>query len=261
MSDTDKTSSYGLYLQTMRVEKGISVEDVAAETRIRTEILRAIEAEDHSRLPDDVFVKGFLRAFARAIGAEPQEALNRFDARRGIQKLVVSAQPSKPVTKAPSGLTLLWVAAVMVCLVGGTLFAYQAIYERQQVSGAEHPTALSDEGRDDASTGAGDRSSPVPESQALESEASATPSTPVADTPSTGYRLEIRSHEKTWLKVIADDERATEHTLNPGDSLTFEADTTFNLLIGNAGGVTVQLNDQPVAVPGNTGQVVNLQLP
>jgi hypothetical protein len=35
----------------------------------------------------------------------------------------------------------------------------------------------------------------------------------------------------------------------------------FNLLIGNAGGISVQLNGQPVPVPGGSGQVVNLQLP
>ena len=44
MSNLDKMSSYGLYLQTVRVEKGISIEKVSAETRIRTEILHAIEA-------------------------------------------------------------------------------------------------------------------------------------------------------------------------------------------------------------------------
>ena len=75
------------------------------------------------------------------------------------------------------------------------------------------------------------------------------------------YALEIVCHEDTWLKIIADDARATEHQMKPGDKITLNAETMFNLLIGNAGGISVQLNGQPVPVPGGSGQVVNLQLP
>ena len=76
-----------------------------------------------------------------------------------------------------------------------------------------------------------------------------------------GYLLEVVCDEATWLKVIADDAPASEHLLQPGDTLRLEADTMFNLLIGNAGGVSLQLNGKPVSVPGGSGEVVNLELP
>jgi hypothetical protein len=59
MTNTDKMSSYGLYLQTIRVEKGITIERVAEESRIRAEILRSIEAEDHDNLPMTCLSKVF----------------------------------------------------------------------------------------------------------------------------------------------------------------------------------------------------------
>jgi hypothetical protein len=40
-----------------------------------------------------------------------------------------------------------------------------------------------------------------------------------------------------------------------------KATSLFNLLIGNAGGVELKLNGQPVEVFGKSGQVVNIQLP
>jgi hypothetical protein len=76
-----------------------------------------------------------------------------------------------------------------------------------------------------------------------------------------GYALEIVCAEDTWLKVIADDAPASEHSLKPGDVLRLEAESRFNLLIGNAGGISVQLNGEPVPVPGGSGDVVNLELP
>ena len=45
------------------------------ETRIRRDALIHIEEEDHEKLPDIVFVKGFLRAYAKAIGADGDEAV------------------------------------------------------------------------------------------------------------------------------------------------------------------------------------------
>lgn len=75
------------------------------------------------------------------------------------------------------------------------------------------------------------------------------------------YRLEIKAIEETWLKIIVDEQNAQELTLKAGEIKQIEASTLFNLLIGNAGGVELKLNDVPVAVSGQSGQVVNLELP
>ena len=257
MTQNGKMSSYGLYLQTVRVEKGISIDQVAEESRIRAEILRSIEAEDHAKLPDDVFVKGFLRIFAQVIGADPEEAVRRFEVRRKPAPAVEIHSHSGTEKPPRLWLTVLWVAAMMTCLVGGTLVVYQMVVHKGQTAAPHEGTVKAQEG-----------SIPAEKSSSTETPAETADAMIEATTPKTNtvekkaaYALEIVCHEDTWLKIIADDARATEHQMKPGDKITLNAETMFNLLIGNAGGVSVQLNGQPVPVPGSSGQVVNLQLP
>jgi cytoskeletal protein RodZ len=69
------TLSFGRYLQAIRLEKAISLEVVSKETRIRKDMLALIEEENHNKLPNEVFVKGFIRAYAEAIGADGSEAV------------------------------------------------------------------------------------------------------------------------------------------------------------------------------------------
>ena len=59
--DNDRIStSFGRYLQAIRIDKGLSLDTVSKETRIRLETLLQIEEEDFKKLPAEVFVKGFL---------------------------------------------------------------------------------------------------------------------------------------------------------------------------------------------------------
>ena len=69
--------SFGRYLKRIRLEKRIQLEEVSQETRIGIDNLLLIENQDHGRLPDEVFVKGFLRAYAQVIDADGDEAVKR----------------------------------------------------------------------------------------------------------------------------------------------------------------------------------------
>lgn len=275
MTKPDKTSSYGMYLQAVRVEKGIPLETVAAETRIRAEILRAIEAEDHKHLPGDVFVKGFLKSYAEAIGADPDETLRRFADRRGPLSAEVIQLRETPKRPGSFWWTLVWVALLMTGLVGGTLLTYQMVYrngtgDAPRVSMPAAPEAPVTEGRMPPAN-ASEEQSPSADAPQEQMPAPVPPGgepdtgEPFPDTDrepaSAGYLLEIVCHEDTWLKAIADDGAASEHYLKPGDTLRLKAERMFNLLIGNASGVSLQLNGTPVAVPGRSGEVVNLELP
>ena len=255
MTKNDQMSSFGLYLQTLRVEKGISIEQVAAETRIRAEILRSIEAEDHANLPDDVFLKGFLRSFATVVGADPNEVLRRFDIRRKVQAPARVVPGAETTRQGRFWLTLLWVAVLMACLVGGTFLGYEMVLQRGMETAPQAPLAdVKETAAPDETPAASAAAVPEapPEEDAVEVQDAAEPPR---------YVLEIACDEDTWLKIIVDDAPAEEYTLKPGDTLRLTASSNYNLLIGNAGGVSVQLDGHPVPVSGESGQVVNLQLP
>ena len=73
--------------------------------------------------------------------------------------------------------------------------------------------------------------------------------------------LQITAREDAWIKVIIDEKESTEYSLKSGDDLELEATTGYNLLIGNAGGIKIALNGKPVAISGESGQVVTIHLP
>ncbi|MGD8242634.1 MAG: helix-turn-helix transcriptional regulator, partial [Desulfobacterales bacterium] len=87
MTHDPQSTSFGLFLQSARIEKKISIEALAAETRIRVEVLKRLEAEEHDHLPDEVFVKGFIRTYAEAVGADAKEALERYRSSRTMRNV------------------------------------------------------------------------------------------------------------------------------------------------------------------------------
>ncbi|MBP9086663.1 MAG: helix-turn-helix domain-containing protein [Kofleriaceae bacterium] len=72
--------SLARWLAAGRQIKNLSIEDIARVTKIPTRTLDRLEAGSHEGLPAEVFVKGFVRSFARAVGLDEQEALLRYSA-------------------------------------------------------------------------------------------------------------------------------------------------------------------------------------
>jgi cytoskeletal protein RodZ len=77
-------TSVGQYLQKLRVEKGMSVEEVSRSTRVPISSVERIEADRFGELPGEVFVRGFLRSYARAVAVPPDDVLARYTASRRV---------------------------------------------------------------------------------------------------------------------------------------------------------------------------------
>ena len=79
MSDRDEkveeTLHFGEYLKEARLLKGLSVRDVCHETKLSRHMVESIEAGNRSILPEDVYLKSFVRTMAFACGADPEKAL------------------------------------------------------------------------------------------------------------------------------------------------------------------------------------------
>ena len=239
------SSSFGRYLQAVRLEKKISLEKISAQTRIGLNNLMLIEQEDLERLPAEVFVKGFLRSFADAIGADGDEAVRRFESRLNVaQKIAVTEDA---IGKSTS--RMWW--KLMMSLI---LFAVIIVLSVLGIAFFHHEPDLDDHDQQKIAAGA----APATDSQKK----------PAADsgvepdgTAAERFLLKITVIEDTWLKVIIDEKDSSEHTLTAGDKLVLEATSGFNLLIGNSGGLSITLNDKPVSLPGKSGEVVTINLP
>jgi cytoskeletal protein RodZ len=245
MVSVKESLSFGQYLQALRLEKKISLENISEETRIALSTLRLIEKEDHDNLPDEVFVKGFLRSFAKAVGADGDEAVQRYESRvKVLQKLDGTSLESDT---APTGwwLKFLLVSGLLLTLIIFTIFSLAFI---------EH--YLSDQAKH-AEKSVGEMvplANPQPPANSAAQVVSQT-------SDSEKYKLYITVHEDTWMKIIVDNESSQKYDLKSGKDLKLEANSNFSLLIGNAAGVKITLNDKPIAVSGKSGEVVNLDLP
>lgn len=73
-----KDLSFGTYLKTCRQDRGMSLEQIEDITKIQKQMLLAIEREEIDVLPEDVFVKGFLRAYASSLGVNGADVVRRY---------------------------------------------------------------------------------------------------------------------------------------------------------------------------------------
>ncbi len=74
--------SVGIWLKQARELRGLTLEDVAGQTKIRLHALVALEADDVQNLPAAVFVAGFVRQYALAVGLSADEAALRYEEQR-----------------------------------------------------------------------------------------------------------------------------------------------------------------------------------
>ena len=245
MKPDKKSLSFGQYLQAIRLEKKISLEKVSEETRIALDILKLIEKEDHENLPAEVFVKGFLRAYARAIAADGEEAVRRYELRLNVVHQLHDSKTDSGKSAPKSWRKLLLITVVFSALIYLSILgmAYleghltdQASPEKQASGKRPHTTTS--------------QSAQKRESEKVSEK-----------TYTDKFVLRISAHEDTWLKIIIDNGDPREYDLGSGDHLELEASSNFNLLIGNAGGVRIQLNGKSIPILAKSGEMLNLNLP
>src|SRR2546422_5912333 len=75
MSEQD---AFGPSLRRQRVQRGITLEQIAAATRIGRELWAAMERNDFSRWPKGIYARAYLRAYALETGADPDATIDEF---------------------------------------------------------------------------------------------------------------------------------------------------------------------------------------
>ncbi len=257
--DTDALS-FGRYLRAKRIEKGIALETVSRDTRIGMEKLVCIEQENHQGLPAEVFVKGWLKSYARAIGADGEEVVRRYIV--SIENVNRVAQSEAALEQSNAGF---WSRLVLSILIMGVIVATTFFWVTRESTPPPQPVAAPASQQKDSAVEPQQAQEPEPidkgqtSDNAVSSQMIETvPAPPVS--PQKQF-IKVTATEETWIKIIIDGKLPREFTLKPGDTLQLEAETGYNLLVGNATGIRLSLNDKEYPVPGKPGQVVTLKIP
>lgn len=273
MSDEELT--VGQIVARARVAAGLTVDQVAAATRIRGTLVRAIENDDFSLCGGDVYARGHLKSIATAVGLAPADLVAAFDAERGAPKPVAVESQVQPV-QAPQRAGAVSLGALAAPLGGnvegrrgggGTNWTAVMALALAVIVGVGVISALNNRSSSTvagptptaSSTPSTPSAEPTP-SQSPEPQPTPSPTDAVAEADGVTVVLDVTG-KAAWVRITggASAETLYEGTLSKGDSQTFTDDDQINLVIGDAGAVNLTVNGRELGEPGSSGQVVRLE--
>ncbi|MFA5353401.1 MAG: RodZ domain-containing protein [Thermodesulfovibrionales bacterium] len=255
----------GSILRDRREELGQEIEDIARETRINASYLRAIEMEDYSFFPVEVYGKGYIREYAKFLGVPEESALAPYvqyirenkktspkgqipapagktsgsspEAVRTIIRKIQSSQPRKGLKKT------LW----LIPFIAAAIALYSSI-PRVKNEGTLPLLTPPPQETAELKTGV---TGGIP---------SAGPSEAIAMAQKK-HNLDITASDKVWVRVVADDAETKEALLNAGDKMNIQADEAFRIVVGNASGVRLSFDGKDIGPLGDKAEVVKIVLP
>ena len=244
----DVMAALGEEFRSAREARGITLSEVAEQIHIRSVYLNAIENEEWSAIGAPVYVRGFIRTYARFLGLDAEDAVGRFNAAAPAERLVSTASVSLDEREG-SGISVWAVLGALVALALVAFVAYE-YWQYLQGSGGKAPVAVATAAPQPTVAAAGSQT-PAPT-------ASGSPSAQPATTGR--HQIAIRLTQRSWLRVSIDGTTQLEGIFPAGTARTFTG-SVADVRAGNAGGVTVALNGRPPVPMGKDGDVVEQRYP
>lgn len=241
----------GEYLKAAREKKGRSLSEMAERTRISLSFLQALENDEYSAIPGDVFVSGFLRSYARELGLSQKDVMARFRQAMGEEKAGQPVEtPMPPVLKKvmekERPLKLVYAGAAVFALLVAVYLLTGREHGEQTLPAPEAPAVKQ---AVEAPVEAPERAEPAPARETVPEEDVS------AAKEEAGVRLKLTATADTWFHLRADGVRTKDAILRPGESVVVEADREIFLDLGNAGGVEIEYNGKTIKPLGPPGAV------
>ncbi|MEK7308933.1 MAG: RodZ domain-containing protein [Nitrospirota bacterium] len=224
----------GKLLKAEREKQQKSLEELANALRIRQDFLEAVENGNYGIIPGEVFVKGYIRAYADYLGLNSNHVLRLYKKQvakvsSAESKADISNKRKFPVYKA----VLIFAGSILIAV-----FLFILINRKDEAPVVQSVTE------------------PLVEQPEVIEEPKIIP-----EEKQEGNNLKITATELTWVSVAADRGEPMERLLNTGEVVSLTAVKSFSVKIGNAAGVRLVFNGQSMGELGSPGEVVNLTLP
>ena len=230
-------TNFGASFKKARESKGLTLAQIAKETRISSRFLEAIEKEEFQLLPGGIFNRGFIRTYADRVGVDAEAALAEYE------QLIKTQEPEQqfvPLDDSVEKSEKNFYPVAIGALVLAIIIFYIVTRDSGRPRAGDRP----------ASTVAEEVAAPLTPSVA------AAPEPESAPAQASALTLDIEATEQTWIKVNADGATVSAgEVLERGMTRRFTARNSINLIVGNAGGINLKLNDQKMKAIGKNGQV------
>ena len=281
-------SSFGEHLRQQREMRGISLDEIVATTKIGRRLLLALEEEQFDLLPGGIFNKSYVRAYAKCVGINEDEAVAEYleaskeappDTRVIAQQHASIHSDRRPQS---SGFPLVPVLILLVVAVGGVSGwkMYQQrlrerAQQRAQTESTQTPTAatpaatppssgstensqpasqaqVEGQGRTSSAASQTPNASSAPVSKAPPAEASrvAEPATASEAAPGATFEITVRPKDRAWVSIKADGNYVVRGIIKPPEVRTIHANSQVVFFTGNAGAVEVAFDGKNVPLTG-----------
>lgn len=265
--------------------RAVTLEEIAEATKIGTRSLKALEDERFDILPGGIFNKGFVRAYARYLGLDQDQAVNDYllaageaqperSASKEVEQIASQADAARQRREAllaasgqqSGGGWLVWAALVVLIAAGAGGWKY---YEQWKVRKAEAQTARAAIVPQVAPPVVAppiapvpDPNTPVPASDAnaagtsptaLPADSTVTPDkkAAISTEPATPAEFQVQIHamEKIWVSVTSDGNLVQKGLLSADEVRTYAAKSKLVLISGNPGAVEIEWNGKKQSLP------------
>jgi cytoskeleton protein RodZ len=273
--------SLGERLKRGREEKNISLDDVVKATKINKGILTAIENDQSKFLPPMIFVRGFIRNYARYVGLDERELLDLYNETSAGKEALTT--PEELQGRKKMKFNALYIFLMLVCGLAIFLaypyflknyFENTSRIEPQKKNSPEKAQTPSENQTSipkDAVAPFGTETSPVAgETPALENQLSPAPlssdeKTEVGETSAASspalpipVHMQAKCYATTWIGYVIDNGQPSQIFLFSGDEFSWEWQQKLELKLGNAGGIKVTVNGMPLKPLGKSGEVLGV---
>lgn len=236
----------GARLRQCRNAQDLPLEEVAARTKIQTRLLNAIEEGRLDQLPEPVYIKGFIKQFAEALGLNGSEFASSFPTGSGLPLLRRHSWKHTPTAQLrPIHLYGLYVLLVIGAVNGLSFLvrrsaipvAYRNDYPQQQFQ--QLPPVNTLPGMNNEQKSGGDKVKEVSQ----------------RDSTGKSVQVGVTLKAQSWIRVVVDGRLEFEGVLPEGTQRTWAADEKLSVRAGNAGGVMVEFNNKNAQQMGAPGEV------
>ncbi len=229
----EEATTIGGRLKKARSKRGLTFDDVYRDLKIHPNILESLEKDRIDHSIGDVYIKGFLKKYARYLGLEGEGMLSEFAevpifkekeedfVNLGGEKkppLIIKNSFRKSLLPLTAAFAVLFTTSV-IGYAGFRLFAELKDFGTKRVSSARPPTVR-----------------PL--------------TTPFLIKNGEPLNLRVKTNDKVWLRVKSDGKIIFEHTLSKGNIESWKADDELELWVGRAEALDLTLNNRHLGSPG-----------
>jgi len=271
--------AFGDRLRREREMRGITLDEITESTKISRRHLEALEKEHFDQLPGGVFNKGFVRAYARFLGIDEDQAVADYSAASNEQPepenkfpLEIHEDPKRELNPRRSKVPLIFALAALVgVLVGYGFWMKSRPHSSTAVESARQSTPATSTTEPPANAPAIASSAELAKTPSEPAAPATTATPPVAHVPegksapaeSTGtplpakenaFFVQIKAKEDSWVSIVADGKSVMQRVLTADKQKKIKAGKSVILRTGNAGGIEVSFNGRPLGALGNENE-------